>query len=216
MIQSSRKTKKASSRQKWPAVRKSGSGRARALLPLIIFLALVTTLALAGLLQAGRMLASGVKAQPETDSSAFSIGQSIPTSFGIVVVDDVENLAGLTSQDLGGMTHGIQNLVLADQAQIQVSILLSNQTDSAIYYSPTQFRLLEQQGLDLILPFGATVKPGMLGPKASIEATLSFIAPRNGGRLWIRFDDPGGGGPILVDAGRTDQAPADVLEDIHR
>lgn len=198
-----------------PAAERSGAGRIRALLPLIIFLALVATLAAEGLLQAARTFAGGASEHMEANFGPFAVGQSIPTSFGVVAVVGIENLTGLTSQDLSGVTHGIQNLVPADQSQIQVTILLTNQLDSAVYYSPSQFRLLGQQNPDLLLPSGSTVSPGMLGPRASIEATLSFVAPRNGEKLWIRYDDPGGASPILVDAGRVDQAPADVLDDIH-
>ncbi len=201
--------------QQAPASERSGARKVRALLPLIVFLALVTTLAAEGFLQAARMFTGEAGEQTETNSGPFAVGQTIPTSFGAVAIEGVENLTGLTSQDLGGVTHGVQNLVLADQAQIQVSILLTNQLDSAVYYSPSQFRLLAQQSPDPLLPFGSTVRPGMLGPHASLVATLSFVAPRNGDKLRIRFDDPAGGAPIFVDAGRVDQAPAAVLDDIH-
>ncbi|MBI3241384.1 MAG: hypothetical protein HYZ49_03730 [Chloroflexi bacterium] len=218
MVQLLRKTKHTATHttnKQMLAAQEPGAGRVRALLPLIIFLALVTTLVFAGLLQAGRMLADGANRQSQADSGSFTVGQSIPTSFGVVAIEGIENLTGLTSQDLSGVTHGIQNLVLADQAQIQVSILLTNHLNSAIYYSPTQFRLLVQQSLDPVLPSGSTIEPGMLDANSSIEATLSFVVPRNGDKLWIRYDDPGGASPILVDAGRVDEAPASVLDDIH-
>lgn len=62
----------------------------------------------------------------QTSSEIFGINQPVSTSFGTIIVSAADGLTGLTSQDLSGVTHGIQNLVLADKAQIQLTVALIN------------------------------------------------------------------------------------------
>ena len=61
----------------------------------------------------------------------------------------------------------------------------------------------------------ATVPPGTLQPQASIDATLTFVVPRDGRKLWLSFNDPARAPPVLFDLGRTDRTPPGALDRYH-
>ena len=61
-------------------------------------------------------------------SRIFGINQPVATSFGSIIVSEADDLIGLTSQDLAGVAHGIQNLVLVDKTQIQLTVALLNRS----------------------------------------------------------------------------------------
>ena len=75
-------------------------------------------------------------------ASIVGINEPAATSFGSIVVSEADDLIGLTSQDLAGVTHGIQNLVLIDKTQIQLTVALLNRSSSAVSYAPDQFTLV--------------------------------------------------------------------------
>jgi hypothetical protein len=39
-----------------------------------------------------------------------------------------------------------------------------------------------------------------------------YVAPRNGAKLWMTFEDPAAERPILVDLGRTGRTPPGALD----
>jgi hypothetical protein len=171
----------------------------------------VAVAALAGGLLAGRLLTGSPPPAEvvEPGPAPLGVGQSVRTSFGVVAVEHAEKLNGLTSKELGGMTHGVQNFVGSDKLQLQVTATITNQLGHPVAYSPDQFRLVA--GRKKLKAAGSSIGAGTLQPDAAIDARLSFVAPRDGGRLLVQFTDPGRSQPILIDLGKVDRAaPAET------
>jgi hypothetical protein len=181
------------------------------------------TLALAG---AGAVLAAGIVAAGDSHSASsvkppiltgpFGTGQDVPTSFGVVSVEYAEKINGTTAKQTGGQTHGISGFVPADKVQVQASVTLTNLLDQPTAYDPRQFRLLVGKDRKPVNEVRANIKPGALQPDAAIDARLSFIAPRNGDKLWIEFTDPGRAKPILIDLGRTGRTPEGAFDGFNK
>jgi len=191
------------------AVPVRSTGRA---LPLIAFVALVAGLALAGTMIAILTLAAGHEDGGLPGTSA--IGHPITTSFGTITVESAETISGLTSGDLGGVTHGIQNLVLSDKAQVEVAVLFANTGDVPVRVTPSQFQLIVEGTPDPVAPTGSTMRPLSLEPGASVEASLTFVVPQSGARMTVGYADPGNAAAITVPIGILGQAPA-VPDDEH-
>ncbi|HZQ27463.1 MAG TPA: hypothetical protein VFA94_07175 [Acidimicrobiales bacterium] len=132
------------------------------------------------------------------------VGESVPTSFGIVAVEHAQIDSGLSSDALGGQTHGVQGLVTDDKASVQTLITLTNQSGAVVPYSPGQFRL--RAGSANFPATAAMLQPGSLQPQANIGARMDFVVPRAGERLQLEFRDRDGRS-ILVDLGLVDKAP---------
>ena len=191
------------------AVPARSTGRA---LPLVAFVALVAGLALAGTMIAILTLAAGHEDGGLPGTSA--IGHPITTTFGTMTVEGAETLGGLTSQDLGGVIYGIQNLVLSDKAQVEVTVLLANTGEVPVSVEPSQFQLLVEGTPDPVVPTGSTMRPLSLEPGASVEASLTFVVPQSGARMTVGYADPGNATAITVPIGILGQAPA-VPDDEH-
>jgi hypothetical protein len=150
-----------------------------------------------------------------------AVGEDVRTSFGVIAVESVTRSAGPTAKALAGATHGIQSLVPPDKVQVMTTVTLTNLRTTALAYSPAQFRLYATRGRRPapgdrpIAVMRSSVGPGRLQPNASIDATLAYIAPRNGSKLWASFSDPGARAPILIDLGRTDRTPPRALAHAH-
>jgi len=177
-------------------------------IPLLFVLAAVSLLALNGLGLA--LTALGDAGSEANQHEASAVGHPVETSFGIVTVEALETLPGLTSQELGGVTHGIQNLVLSDSAQIEVSVAIVNGPDGMVAIDPAQFRLRVAGTTEPVLPTGASIHPLRLKPDARVEATLTFVVPRTGNAIAVDYVDPASGQPLTVAEGTVDQAPADA------
>ncbi len=126
-------------------------------------------------------------APPATD-----IAESKKTSFGVVAVEHVEQLKGLSAKDLSGANHGVQNLVSVGQLQLQVSISVTNQTAKTTNYSPAQFRLRTGNEDKRLETQSSTFGEGTLQPHANIEGRLGFVVPADGRNLTLEFLDTGG------------------------
>ena len=172
-------------------------------------------------------------------SLIVGINQPADTSFGSIVVSEADDLIGLTSQDLAGVTHGIQNLVLIDKTQIQLTVALLNRSGSAVAYSPEQFTLItshnqifdqrwqirswwkntnstpQGQSNEVILTSGATIHNGELRPRSNIEATLSFVVPRDGSSYILQYLDPGNNQIVQIDLGGVDVVSDEELGKLH-
>ncbi len=175
--------------------------------PLVVLVFLIVLLAGWGVALAYQTLTREV--QPSTE--IYGINQPVSTSFGTIIVSAADDLTGLTSQDLAGVTHGIQNLVMADNAQIQLTVALINRSGKLVIYSPDQFRLVNAQSPDLIELTGSTIREGELQPHSNIEATLSFVVPRDGATYTLLFRDPGNDQIVRIDLGEVDQVSAETL-----
>jgi len=163
----------------------------------------------------GTVLAYQALTGPHSSPEIYDINQPVSTSFGTIIVSAADDLTGLTSQDLAGVTHGIQNLVLADKAQIQLTVALINRTGKLVNYSPDQFRLVKAQNSDLIELAGSTIREGKLQPHSNIEATLSFVVPRDGATYTLLFRDPGNDQVVRIGLGGVDQVSAETLLHLH-
>lgn len=180
--------------------------------PQALFLLVLAVVALAGW---GSILAYQAFTAPQISSELYGINQPIPTSFGTIIVSAADDLIGLTSEDLAGVTHGIQNLVLADKAQIQLTVALINRTGKLVKYSPDQFRLMHPEDTNLIELSGSTIREGVLNPRSSIEATLSFVVPRDGAAYTLLFRDPGNTQIVKINLGEVDVVSAETLLQLH-
>jgi hypothetical protein len=142
-----------------------------------------------------------------------AIAQDVRTSFGVVAVEGVTRSAGPTARALAGVTHGIQSLVAPDKIQVNAAVTLTNLGPGLARYSPTQFELLATRGRKPsagdrpVRVARASVAPGTLQPSASVDATLTYVVPRKGSKLWLAFRDRGNPTPILFDLGRLDRTP---------
>jgi hypothetical protein len=206
----------ATARRRAPAP--STSPAARPVVPLLGLVGLVAALAAAGGLLAAQLFVQGATGGHHAGAlaSTLVVGQDFPTSFGTGRVAHVEKIAGLTAKELAGVTHGIQNLVPPDKVQVEASVMLTNRLDQPVAYSLVeQFRLVTDSGGQTEHLPGLTPQPSRLPPHASITANVRFMAPRDGGNLWLAFSDPGRSEPILVALGPTDQAPEGVLDGYH-
>jgi hypothetical protein len=179
---------------------------ARSSLPTLAFVTFVAALALVG----GALAVAAFTAADDRagEPHAAAVGEPIATSYGSITVVQVGTIGGLAAQDLGGMTHGIQSLVGPDEAQVSVAILLVNRSDRPVRVEPGQFRLTVEGSTDPVVPTGSTIRPLVLRPGASVEASLAFVVPQTGARVSVAYADPGGPS-VTVPAGQLGEAPAD-------
>jgi hypothetical protein len=189
--------------------------------PLAAFLVLVITLAAVGAYLAAGLVGGAGDGHPAAPKqvapdNGFAVGDSVYTSFGAVAVEAVEKNRGLTPKELSGVTHGIQGLIPRDKVQVQAFATMTNLTGGLVQYSPAQFSLLVGSKTAKPLPLTtASVKPGVLQPNAAIDVRLSFVVPRKGQKLWVRFKDPARKAPYLIDLGRVTTTPQGPLANSH-
>lgn len=143
-------------------------------------------------------------------SNAFAVGQAVPTSFGSVTVTHVEQVNGLTDEQLGGMSHGIGSFVPPDKVQVEVSVTLTNRLDYLVPYAPDAFALLTNKSNDPVGEDWSSIQPGLLQPRSNIEATFRFITARDDSQLWLGFREDASDKPVRVSLGQADQAPPDA------
>ncbi|MBK7454928.1 MAG: hypothetical protein IPJ46_14790 [Anaerolineales bacterium] len=149
-------------------------------------------------------------------SEIYSINQPASTSFGTIIVSAADDLIGLTSEDLAGVTHGIQNLVMADSVQIQLTVALINRSTAPVIIAPDdQFRLVSPQSKDAILLSGATIRNGELRPRSNIHVTLSFVVPRDGASYTLQYLDPKSEQIVQIDLGGVDVVSEEEMKDVH-
>jgi hypothetical protein len=163
----------------------------------VLAIALVATVA--GLLLSVRML-NPVEPAPQ---SGFGIGDDVRTSFGIVAVEFVRSVDGVTHRALAGANHGVSGYVDEGQQQIQVAVALTNRRNQPLTYSVRQFELLATvSGKTTTLQATAGDLPnGRILPDAGVEGHLDFTLPAGSAALTLHFNDPGGPGPIVIDLG---------------
>jgi hypothetical protein len=152
-------------------------------------------------LVAGGAYGATTMLSPPAQVGPYAVGQAVHTGVGLVRVTGVERMGGLTAQDLASANHGVANLVSADQAQVQVTLRLTNDTDRTVDYSPSRIGLRINNGT-AVTAMSSTLPESRLRAGASLEGTLGFVAARNGATL--RLELPTDDGPVLVDLGTTD------------
>jgi|tagenome__1003787_1003787.scaffolds.fasta_scaffold20933132_1 hypothetical protein len=168
-------------------------------------------------LLAGGVVSTAAVLRPQPHG-AYAVGEAVPTSLGTVRVTGVERMGGLTAQDLSSANHGVANLVSEGQAQVQVTLRVTNDTERTLRYSPGQLGL-RVGTLKPVRAMTSTLPKSQLKAGTSLEGTVGFVATRNGSALALEL--PGQDGPVLVDLGRTDTAsgvdagPADSTSHQH-
>ena len=137
-------------------------------------------------------------------AAAITFPRTVSTSSGLLTIGQVETLDGLTSQDLAGVTHGIQNLVMSNKVQI-AGIAATGQS-----YRPAHGlfagavrpgRCMHRQWSD---PVSGTLLTGTLPPHASIDAVVDFVTPRTNQQLWLEYRDPVSARRPLIAIGAAD------------
>lgn len=181
------------------------------LLPFYAIIGLTVALIVMG---AGLAVRALVVDEPAV-TEIHSINQPAATSYGSLIVSGADDLIGLTSEDLAGVTHGIQNLVLADSTQIQLTLALINNSSRAVELDPKHFQLVSPPSVEPILISGATIRTGELRPRSSINITLSFVVPRDGASYILQYDDPGSDQLVQIDLGGVDVVSPEELDAIH-
>lgn len=133
----------------------------------------------------------------------FPIATPIRGASAVLEVVGVDQLGGLSPQDLSSANHGIQNLVAPEDAQIQVTMRVTNDGRSALAMADQHFGL-RINGKKAIPAMSSTLPTGTLGAGLTVEGSLGFVAPRNGSKLELEVSAPTG--PALVELGRTDKS----------
>lgn len=137
------------------------------------------------------------------------LGEQVRTSFGALVASAAEVNNGLSSQELGGMSHGVSALVSTGRAQIEVAVTLSNTGHGPVLVGADQFRLVTHKGPGpwgpLLKPSGTTLMAGPLPAGASVDTRISFVVPTDGAAMSLVYRDPGRPEPVRIALGRTDR-----------
>jgi hypothetical protein len=186
-------------------------------------LALLAVLAVVLVALTGASMAVGVLRHPgaaaalplaDPTSPDLGLGQTVRTSFGSLTATEALVNNGLSSEDLGGMSHGVSNLVSTGSSEVNIVVALHNTGNRAIGVDATQFRLLVGStgtpAAKSIKATGTTLQAGRLPAGSTVEARVTFVTPSDGSKFWLQFSDPHGGAPIRIGLGRTNavKAPA--------
>jgi hypothetical protein len=125
-------------------------------------------------------------------AAAATLGQAVPTSFGVISVDQVEQLAA-SNPDRAILVPGMK--------EVQVAVTMTNLLKRPLRYSRGQLSLrLGGRGLPIPVS-SASVSVGELRGGAAFRAVYRFDVPDSAAPLWVRFEDPGRANPIWVDLG---------------
>lgn len=183
-------------------------------------LAMVAVLAAAAIMVAGIAMAAGLLStdgltrpgplgQSETTSSTHKIGDDVETSFGIVAVEYVRSLEGVSSRALAGASHGVAGLVDNQHAQIQAALAVTNRISKPLSFTVDQVHLrVQQRGRTTVLePVTGDIPNTRVLSNAGIEGHLDFVVPKKGARFTLEFDDPARSEPVLINLGKIDFSP---------
>ena len=180
-------------------------------LPLLLIIGTVALLAVFGAVVGVNVITT--PDDPAHQPPAWTVGDQVPTSFGVIAITDVSQLSGLSANDLAGVTHGVGDLVPPDKEQVELSMILSNTSNRAVSYSfQDEFKMLTSTGAEVSQLPGASSPTGKLSGNSSITTQLRFMAPRDGGALILEFREPGARHASRILVGATDQAPEGVLD----
>jgi hypothetical protein len=176
--------------------------------PAAAVVATATAAALLGLLLSVRVLFPASHHHAVT----HQIGDDIPTSFGIVAVEFVRGVDGVSHRALAGANHGVSGYVEAGKVQIQVAVAITNRSRRALEYTVHDFKLRATiKGKTSTLPATAGDLPdGRILPDAGIEGHLDFTLPAGNAVASLIFHDSGARAPVRIDLGTiagTAQAP---------
>jgi len=137
--------------------------------------------------------------------SSFHISDDVPTSFGIVAVEFVRSVDGISHRALPAGAHGVSDPATSSSQHIQVAVAITNQTHQPLKYTVHQFELqVTTAGKTSVLAATAADLPdGRILPAAGIEGHLDFTLPSAKSALSLHFRDPGRTAPIVIDLGEA-------------
>lgn len=152
-------------------------------------------------------------------STHLSLGQPVRTSFGSLTAAEAELNDGLSSEDLGGMSHGVSSLVKTGSAQVNVVVTLANTSSHAVRINAGQFAMLSGPGATPVgkpvKVTGTTLQAGMLSAGASVDARVTFVTPTDGSALWLRYAESAKGPVTRIALGRTGKVAAPTTPHQH-
>jgi hypothetical protein len=141
-------------------------------------------------------------------SPGLAVGQAVRTSYGSLTVTAAQLDNGLTSEELGGMSHGVSGLVSSGRAEVAVTLTLTNDRGAPLALSPGQFTLVTGKGstptsAPVAVAGGTLQVDGSVPAHAGVDARLAFVTATDGSRLWLRYTDPGSAQVVRVPLGRA-------------
>lgn len=178
-----------------------GEGRARGVALLMLLSVVLGGLAVAlhdaGLLGGSR------------GSSVHQVGDDVDASFGVVAVEFVRSVDGVSARALAGASHGVSGLVDSSHSQIQVAVAVTNRSTHPIQQSAQRFTLLVTRAGKTTSqkPQTGDIPDMRILPDAGIEGHLDFTIPRKKVHLTLLFKDPGTRDPIVIDLGDRRATP---------
>ena len=123
---------------------------------------------------------------------AATIGQAVPTSYGVISVDQIEEIAA-SNPDRDTLVPGLR--------EIQVAMTMTNLLHRPVGYSRRQVSLRVAGAATSIPVSSASIVAGRLKSGTAFRMVYRFDTPSAAADLWVRYDDPGGSSPIWIDLG---------------
>jgi hypothetical protein len=173
----------------------------------VAVVATATAIALLGIVLSVQAL---LPAAHHRQRAGFVIGDDVPTSFGIVAVEFVRTVDGVSHRALAGANHGVKGYVEAGKVQIQVAVAITNRGRKVLPYTVRDFRLQAKiKGKTTTLtPTAGDLPDGRILPDAGIEGHLDFTLPAGNAIASLIFHDAGARAPVRIDLGTIASAPA--------
>jgi hypothetical protein len=111
------------------------------------------------------------------------LGQAVPTSFGVVSVDQVERLAE---------SNPDRRKLAPQQSELQVAVTMINVRTRAVPFSRRQVSLrIGRDGVPIPVDT-ASVRSGLLRERTAFRTVYRFVIARAAADLWFAYDDPRG------------------------
>jgi hypothetical protein len=163
----------------------------------------IASIAIAGAIVGGAEVVGGggdSSPAPALAGAVFHAGQEVPVSFGVIEVNHIDRVAGLTGQQVNGSTH-FPSYVPPDKMSIDVSFMATNLRDvRTAAFDPRSVTLRLRSGKDVPATSG-TLGRIDLQPAASVTGRMTFVVPRGSTGMKVAFRDPGASTPVLIDLG---------------
>ena len=128
----------------------------------------------------------------DTPARAASLGQAVPTSFGVVSVDQVESIPA-SNPDRDTLLPGLQ--------EVQVAVTMTNLLALPVPYARDAVDLRVVGSSTSIPVSSASVRKGRLRPGSAFRMVFRFDVPTAATHFWLQLRDPGAQVPVRVDLG---------------
>jgi hypothetical protein len=125
-------------------------------------------------------------------AEAASLGQAVPTSFGVVSVDQKEEIAS-SNPDRDTLVPGLK--------EVQIALTMTNLLARPVRYSRSQVSLQAAGSAATIPVASASIGGGRVAAGSAFRAVYRFDVPTAASHFLVRFDDPGRAAPVWIDLG---------------